>query len=290
MQETLSIMRARGYHNADGELIVLPMPRPSLTHVCRGDAESCCKRRVGSCARAAPMSRDGVAATVHVVCADSVKVALALQDAGFNPLTLNMANAKVAGGGYLRGASAQEESLFRVSTLAAHLDDKPFALPRADRTPLYPIPEYAGVYTPAAIVFRASAAEGFALLDVPRQLAFVAIAAFNRPPLLPSGQLTPDAAEGTREKVRVLFRIARAHGHDTVVAGALGCGAFKNPAAHVAALFRDVLHEPEFAGCFQHVVFAIMEDHNSGPGGNSAPFAAAFGVPVQSLASFEARL
>ena len=33
---------------------------------------------------------------------------------------------------------------------------------------------------------------------------------------------------------------AIAHGHDAVVLGAFGCGAFRNPAAHMAQLFREV--------------------------------------------------
>ena len=56
---------------------------------------------------------------------------------------------------------------------------------------------------------------------------------------------------------------------------ALGCGAFKNPPEHVATLFKEALLGP-FAGCFEHVVFAIFDDHNCkkshNPDGNLAPF------------------
>ncbi len=34
--------------------------------------------------------------------------------------------------------------------------------------------------------------------------------------------------------------MAIAHGHDAVVLGAFGCGAFRNPAAHMAQLFKEV--------------------------------------------------
>ena len=33
---------------------------------------------------------------------------------------------------------------------------------------------------------------------------------------------------------------ALAHGHDAVVLGAFGCGAFRNPAQHVSQLFKEV--------------------------------------------------
>jgi uncharacterized protein (TIGR02452 family) len=35
-------------------------------------------------------------------------------------------------------------------------------------------------------------------------------------------------------------QVAWAHGHDAVVLGAFGCGAFRNPAGHMARLFREV--------------------------------------------------
>lgn len=50
---------------------------------------------------------------------------------------------------------------------------------------------------------------------------------------------------------------------------------FSNPPRHVAELFRDVLQEP-IAQAFKVIIFAIIEDHNSGkehnPQGNFKPF------------------
>ncbi|CAF3858744.1 unnamed protein product, partial [Rotaria sp. Silwood1] len=56
--------------------------------------------------------------------------------------------------------------------------------------------------------------------------------------------------------------------------GALGCGAFRNPPEHVAKIFRSVIEQ--YAGFFQTIIFAILDDHNTGqqhnPEGNFKSF------------------
>mgnify|MGYP000199309063 CR=1 FL=1 len=73
-----------------------------------------------------------------------------------------------------------------------------------------------------------------------------------------------------------------AHGHDSLVLGALGCGAFCNPPRHIARLFHEVMEEPEFLNKYRYLVFAIIDDHNSrkshNPEGNFKPFADEFAL------------
>jgi len=76
--------------------------------------------------------------------------------------------------------------------------------------------------------------------------------------------------------VRVLFRVAHLMGNTHLVLSALGCGAFHNPPAEVAQIFREVLQEPEFANQFDHIIFAIIDDHNAHGAGNYLPFQQAF--------------
>jgi len=65
-------------------------------------------------------------------------------------------------------------------------------------------------------------------------------------------------------------------GHDSLVLGAYGCGAFHNPPGDMARIFREVFEEPEFKGAFRHVSFAIFDDSFCGrawnPEGNFLPF------------------
>jgi uncharacterized protein (TIGR02452 family) len=67
-----------------------------------------------------------------------------------------------------------------------------------------------------------------------------------------------------------------------LILSAFGCGAFRNPPEIIANLFSQVLKEDEFKGCFDQIVFAIIEDHNTGKvhnsGGNVGPFCKEFGV------------
>jgi len=63
-------------------------------------------------------------------------------------------------------------------------------------------------------------------------------------------------------KARLILRCAALKGHDAVVMGALGCGAWRNPPQHVAEVFSGVLSEPEFRGRFAKIVFAILKPVN----------------------------
>lgn len=98
----------------------------------------------------------------------------------------------------------------------------------------------------------------------------------NRPDIDFPRKISSNLVKGVKNKMRTIFRIALRHRHDSLVLGAWGCGAYKNPPAHIAALFHEVLHEEEFKNKFRKIVFAIMEDHNSrkshNPEGNLKPF------------------
>merc|ERR1712014_7550 len=58
------------------------------------------------------------------------------------------------------------------------------------------------------------------------------------------------------EKIRSMLYVASERGHDAVVLGAFGCGAFGNDPVKVAALFAKVL-STEFTG-FRVALFAIV--------------------------------
>lgn len=99
-------------------------------------------------------------------------------------------------------------------------------------------------------------------------------------PLKGTSLRLPDRlAEGTKNKIRAMLNIALFHGHDAIVLGAFGCGAYGCPPYHVALLFRSVL-ENEYYGAFREVVFAIIQDSNAfkahNPSGNVAPFERVF--------------
>lgn len=210
---------------------------------------------------------------------DCLLAAQKLTKLGYNPAVLNMASRQNPGGGVYHGAGAQEENLFRRSNLYRSMFQfAPYAElyglhPSSDQYPLDR--NFGGVYTPNAIVFRGTEREGYPLLDEPYKMSFVAVPGMNRPQL-GHGLIVPELIEPIKNKMRTIFRIGLKHGHDSLVLGALGCGAFRNPPRHIAKLFHEVIEEVEFKNRYRLLYFAILEDHNSGkdhnPDGNYQPF------------------
>ena len=203
----------------------------------------------------APERRAAFRTAVQVVNADCLDVAHLVVARGEQPVVLNMANRQNPGGGVLGGAGAQEENLFRRSNLLWSLYQfAPYAseygVPPNAEGLRYPIPRQSGgIYSPPSSVFRSSEATGYAFLAQPYHTAFVTVPAIPRPDVVErEGRLwlTEPMAEATRRKIQAIFRIAALNGHTSLVLSAFGCGAYRNPAHHVARLFREVLAEAEF--------------------------------------------
>ena len=217
---------------------------------------------------------------------DCILVTRDMVEQGYNPALLNMASLYHPGGGVLQGSSAQEEDLCRRSTLAISLYQ--FSLPggrygdladmvgvkrRAERYPMDNT--YGGIYSPGITFFRATKDEGYALLDNPFRAAVISVASLNYNPkhghnsLDANGNIPEADKPVLKEKIRTILRIGILKGHDSLVLGALGCGAFCTPPAQMARLFHQVLDEEEFRGRFSKIVFAIIDSPSSN---NFKPF------------------
>lgn len=217
---------------------------------------------------------------VRVENMDCLYAAKELLESGFNPAVLNMASRQNPGGGVYSGAGAQEENLFRRTNLfksmfrfASYAGQ--YGLKKSFHQ--YPLDRvYGGVYVPNAVVFKDSEQNNYALLENYFTVSFIAVPGVNRPDLDEKGRLVSPFVDAVKNKIRTIFRIGLIHGHDSLVLGALGCGAFKNPPAHIAELFHEVMDEKEFKNKYRLLYFAILEDHNSGrahnPEGNLLPF------------------
>jgi len=183
------------------------------------------------------------------------------------PLVLNMASFANPGGGVNHGARAQEEDLFRRSNYMMSLNPIRFDT--------YPLHHREGaIYSGNVTVFRDGRDKGYPFIEQPFQVDFIAVAAEHLH--YTTTHFTDEQRELMRHKVRVLFRVAHLMGNTHLVLSALGCGAFHNPPAEVAQIFREVLQEPEFANQFDHIIFAIIDDHNAHGAGNYLPFQQAF--------------
>ena len=221
---------------------------------------------------------------VEVQNIDCLYAGVELKKQGYNPAVLNMASRRNPGGGVATGAGAQEETLFRRTNLFRSLYQfAPYAEQYGVKRSRYQYPldrNYGGIYTPDALYFRESEQKGYALLDNPVSFSFISVAGMNRPDLTADGMIADHHVEPIKNKIRTIFRIGLLHGHDSLVLGALGCGAFRNPPYHVARLFHEVMEEPEFKNRYSKIIFAILDDHNANhkhnPVGNFRPFAEEF--------------
>ncbi|WP_372720616.1 TIGR02452 family protein [Novipirellula sp.] len=192
---------------------------------------------------------DGHAETRVTVANETTLVAAhALVDEGLRPLALNFANGVEPGGGFLRGATAQEETLCRSSGLYATLFGDPMYEFHRDHDPAASS-DWA-ILSPNVPVFRNDAAVE---CDPPWSLDFLTCAAPYAPAI---GRL--DAEPMLRKRIHRVLAIARAYQYQSLVLGAWGCGAFANDPLQTAKDFRDAL-EGDFAGAFERVVFAITD-------------------------------
>lgn len=216
---------------------------------------------------------------ISVVPDDCLDTAHKWVNEGLNVSVLNLASRRNPGGGVQKGSSAQEEYLFRCSDYykflyryASYAEEYGLKPSRHQ----YPMDKnFGGIYTPSVTVFRESQERGYKYTAYPWRVNMIAVAGINQPDTITvDGQerLTAKMVDGTKNKIRTIFRIACEQGQRNLVLGALGCGAFKNPPEHVAELFRDVINEEEFAGAFLRLCFAVKSSHSSGHGRNYNAF------------------
>lgn len=251
-QETVDIIEQGTYQAADGSVVDL---RAALARSIEG-SRLLGDRELEELVRA-PRPAPAVGSTILEVTEETSVAAIRrlVVELRLDTLCLNFASAKNAGGGFLGGAEAQEESLARASGLYGSLvsqrgyyDDN-----RASRTAFY---TEQMIYSPGVPMFRDDSG---VLLQRPHLAAFVTAPAVNagvvheREP-----ERVAEIAVVMRRRVERVLAIALGFGHPALVLGAWGCGVFRNDPTLIAQLFADAL-ETSFKGRFAHVAFAIFD-------------------------------
>jgi uncharacterized protein (TIGR02452 family) len=285
-RETTGIIKAGYYLTPSGKRIDLDM-QPMI------DGSRCYHKDLGTVE--APKVKDGT--NVWVEKDDCLKVAEWMVGAGYNPALLNFASAGHPGGGVETGARAQEETICRRSTLtrslfsfeATHAKRYGYELREGNNYPISRSLDFSAIYSPQVTVFR-EAGPDYTLMEKPFQVGVITNAALNMNGKFPI-RLTPDGhipEEGkaiTRNKIRTIFRIGLIKGHDSLILGAFGCGAFKTPPCEMAELFKEVMEEEEFKDRYRTISFAILSDHND-RSGNLAAFEEVFGKHTMNFQEF----
>ena len=180
---------------------------------------------------------------------------------GVNDLVLlNFASARNPGGGFIRGAKAQEEDVTRCSGLYPCLLTQPtyYEVNRRQSSLLYTDHM---IYSPQVPFFRTTSRN---LLDHVFLASIITAPAPNAGEFFhrePEGQL--ELANALERRAGMVLSVARDNRHRTVLLGAWGCGVFRNDPHQVADIFANWLDSPAFKGCFERVVFAVYDPSKS---------------------------
>jgi uncharacterized protein (TIGR02452 family) len=115
------------------------------------------------------------------------------------------------------------------------------------------------VYTPNVWILRDSNYT-FYKPDQFKMVHMVAVAAIRQPKLTDNNTYKPTDYQLMKRKIRDVFLWGIEKGHRTLIAGAFGCGVFRNPPAEVARIFNEVI--AELGGYYEHILFAVLGDSN----------------------------
>lgn len=248
IDETLQISKT-GKYEADGEKIVIrEIDKTSEVHVYDAAAVKECVKRVRERIAAAPFRLP------EFLIDDKDSFVAARKYSLGKTLVLNFANAFRPGGGFLRGAAAQEEMLCRCSTLYRSLTcgnaRKMYNYNNAHRGP--DCSDHL-LISPRVVVFRDSAR--YSLIK-PFETSVITAAAPNL-----EGEERMLGADTVREiferKIENVLAVAAAEEYETLILGAWGCGAFANDAKDVANYFYHKLIDERYAQLFKRIVFSV---------------------------------
>jgi len=228
-----------------------------------------------------PKGKGNKKTTAHMIKSDIIDVALYVKhEIQKNPLVLVSVDPRIPGGKDHSAIFGEEVSFYRRTTLAENIDvDRRGKYYEGKDKFVYDIPANGALYIPNVFVIRESQKKGYAF-KAPEQISLVCI-----PPVMkkcgPSDterpELSPSELELVKKKLATVLLIALAHGHDSVVLTAFGCGYANNRPNQIAQAYVDVIKD--FRSCFSNIVFSVIDNQQSkkrNPEGNIGPFEAAF--------------
>ena len=171
---------------------------------------------------------------------------------------LNFASALSAGGRFLAGATAQEESIARSSALYASLVECPeyYRFHHEQEDPMY---SDRMIYSPSCPVFKE---DNGTPLVAPYLVDILTSPAPYAGFVEPGDQVAAKRLkEIIHERGGKVFALFAEMGCDALVLGAWGCGVFCNSPYVVADMFYHYLGESgDFANRFRHIRFSVLAD------------------------------
>lgn len=205
-----------------------------------------------------PVNAEGI--DVEITSESTLDACYRLKDDYVRICALNFASAKNPGGGFLKGSSAQEESLARSSSLFESISKQKefYEYHKKQKTFLY---SDHMIYSPEVVVIRDSRGN----LIEPYYVSIISSAAVNagmvkqREPVAVKQRI-----EGVlKKRIEKVLALAIHKEHEVIVLGAFGCGVFKNSPFTVARLFKECLLQTKFKGQLKKIVFAVYDTSES---------------------------
>ena len=177
-------------------------------------------------------------------------------------VVLNFASAKNPGGGFMGGASAQEESLARSSALYASLTKETtmYKFNKGNASFLYS--DYM-IYSPDVPFWMNDQGEA---LDQPVSVNVITCPAPNKGAILQHKRTEELNQLDGIFKIRIekILALALKEKIECIILGAWGCGVFRNDPKDVAGFFQEII-EQKFKNHFRKIVFAIYDRSENKP-------------------------
>lgn len=172
---------------------------------------------------------------------------------------LCFANAKYAGGGFLTGSTAQEESLCYMSNLyRTQLNEPDYYKLSRDKL--------SGVYSHNQIVSRNVKFikdEDYNIVDKPFNCDIViTCSAVSKVRLDKNKNNIIDIQSYMTERIRLILQTFLNEGCNKIILGAFGCGVFKNDPEMIAQCFKEVIYDMQLGTYFDKIIFAIPKGNN----------------------------
>lgn len=202
---------------------------------------------------------------ITVVNDRSLAVAEPLAEKYNKVAVLNFADPFEPGGLVKQGAITQEECLCRCSTLYPIISNPKFSEcfyeyheENSDNWLTDKI-----IYAPDVTVFKTDT-----VLPKMRDVFFKVDIITSAAPILTGDNFDNNKLlKIHKSRIRNILQSAMDNNADSIVLGAFGCGAFRNPPETVAQAFYDVIISENYNYCFKEIVFPVLvnnqrDEHN----------------------------
>ncbi|NLM34733.1 MAG: TIGR02452 family protein [Clostridiales bacterium] len=262
-EDTINILNSGKYFNSKRQLVnIKELVDKSIKESILIEPTEDLKSKLSQL-KAAGRVEDNKEGIIEVANETTLAGAKRLLDQGYKKVAcLNFASAKNPGGGFLNGASAQEESLARSSALYPCIVqmEKMYEYNKKIKTCLYS--DYM-IFSPDVPVIKDDVGN---LLDEPYLVSFITAPAVNAGIVQQREgkeniQKIPQVMLNRIEKILILGIL---QGCDAIVLGAYGCGVFRNSPQNVAQYFNTLLNEEAaYKKYYKKVLFSVFDRSSS---------------------------